>query len=139
MIPVHFTAVLVAAVVAFIIGFLAHGPIGGKLWIKLANVHPTGNEKFSDMIPQMVANLLVNIVCAYVLAMMYALASTSSYTTVMGVRGGIMCAIWVWLGFNLTATVIDTIWMGKSKKLWLFEAVSSLVVFIAMGAIIAGM
>src|SRR3982751_4306234 len=99
MVPVHFAAVLLAAVVAFIIGFLAHGPVAGKLWIRLADIHPTGNEKFSDMVPQMIANLLVNIVCAYVLAMIYALATTSPYMSATGVRGGIMCAIWVWLGF----------------------------------------
>jgi hypothetical protein len=136
MVPVHFVAVLLAAVVAFIIGFLAHGPVAGKLWIKLANIHPTGNEKFSDMIPQMIANLFVNIVCAYVLAVVYAFASTSPYMGMTGAWSGVVSAIWIWLGFNLTATSIDMIWMGKSKKLWLFEAVSSLVVFVAMGAII---
>jgi hypothetical protein len=34
---------------------------------------------------------------------------------------------------------MDVIWMGKSKNLWLFECVSSLICFLAMGAIIAGM
>jgi hypothetical protein len=139
MIPINFLAVLIAAVVAFILGFLAHGPIGGKLWIKLANIHPTGKEKFSDMIPQMIANLVVNIICAYVLAVVYAFASTSPYMNTTGAWSGIVCALWIWFGFSLTATIIDVIWMGKSKKLWLFEAVSSLVVFIAMGAIIGGM
>ncbi len=137
MLPINYLAVLVAAVVAFIIGFLAHGPVGGKLWIKLANIHPTGNEKFADMIPQMLLNLLVNIVCAYVLAVVYLFASTSPLMGGSGALNGMICAFWVWLGFNVTATVIDVIWMGKSKKLWLFEAISSLVVFLVMGAIIA--
>ncbi len=136
MAPVHFVAVLVAAVVAFVIGFLAHGPVAGKLWMRLANVHPTGNEKLSDMIPQMLANLFVNIVSAYALAMIYAYATASNYVQA-GIGGGIMCAILVWAGFNLTTTSVDMIWMGKSKKLWLFEAVASLVVFVAMGSIIA--
>ena len=58
--------------VNFIIGFLFHGPLFGKLWMKLANIHPTGNEKLSDMIPQMVKNFLANIVCAYVIGMKHA-------------------------------------------------------------------
>jgi hypothetical protein len=137
MLPINYVAVLVAAVVAFIIGFLMHGPIAGKLWMKLANIHPTGKEKFADMIPQMVMNLLVNIISAYVLAAIYLFASTSPFMGGSGALNGMVCAFWVWFGFNATATSIDVIWMGKSKKLWLFEAVSSLIVFLAMGAIIA--
>jgi Protein of unknown function (DUF1761) len=137
MLPINYLAVLVAAVVAFIIGFLMHGPIAGKLWMKLANIHPTGKEKFSDMVPQMLLNLLANIVSAYVLAVVYLFASTSSFMGGSGALNGMVCAFWVWLGFNVTATSMGVIWMGESKKLWLFEIVSSLLVFLAMGAIIA--
>ena len=137
MLPINYLAVLVAAVVAFIIGFLLHGPISGKLWMKLANIHPTGNEKLSNMIPQMLLNLLANIISAYVLSVVYLFASTSPVMGGSGALNGIVCAFWVWLGFNVTATSMDVIWMGKSKGLWLFEAGASLIVFIAMGAIIA--
>lgn len=127
---------LVAALANFIIGFLMHGPIAGKLWMKLANIHPTGNEKFSDMIPQMVKNMLANIVCAYVLAM-FIYTTASYYDNVGNVVGGMGIAFWAWLGFTITSTSMDVIWMGKSKKLWLFEVVSSLLCFLAMGAILA--
>jgi hypothetical protein len=137
MLSINLLSVLVAAVAAFIIGFLFHGPISGKLWMKLANIHPTGNEKLSDMIPQMLWNLLVNIVTALVMAVIFYLVFTSS---VMGeatwFRGAIM-GIWIWLGFLVTSSSIDVIWMGKSAKLWLFEAGCSLVTMAAMGAIIA--
>ncbi len=64
MLPINLMAVLVAAVAAFILGFLFHGPVTGKLWMKLANIHPTGKEKFADMIPKMLWNLLANFVTA---------------------------------------------------------------------------
>jgi len=128
--------VLLAAVVAFIIGFLLHGPIGGKMWMKLADIHPTGNEKFSDMYGQMFGNLIANIVTAYVLAMFYAYASTSAYSGA-GIGTGIKVGVLAWLGFLVTTTSIDVIWMGKKKGLWLYEAGCSLIVMIAMGAIIA--
>ena len=139
MISVNLVSVLVAALAAFIIGFLAHGPVSGKLWMKLANITPTGNEKFSGMVPQMLWNLLVNFISAYVLAVMYSFASSAGYMGGAGVSTGIACAVWLWLGFNITATSIEVIWMKRSVKLWLFECISSLVAFIAMGAIIAGM
>lgn len=136
MLSINLLAVLAAAVAAFIIGFLFHGPVFGKVWMKLANIHPTGNEKFSDMIPQMVKNLLANIVCAYVLAM-FIYVTVGYYNNSGNVIGGMGIAFWAWLGFLVTSSSMDVIWMGKSKNLWLFEVVASLVSFLAMGAILA--
>ncbi len=123
--------VLLAALVNFIIGFMMHGPIAGKLWMKLANINPTGNEKFSDMVPQMLNNYLMNVVAAYVLAAMII------FTDVVGVGKGMIFAAWVWFGFIVTSSSMDVIWMGKPYKLWLFEVLCSLLSFLAMGAMLA--
>jgi hypothetical protein len=136
MISINIVAVLVAAIVTFVIGFLFHGPVFGKVWMRLAHVQPTGNEKFSNMIPQMLKNLFANIVCAYVLAMFIAV-SASYFNNAGSAMGGIEVAFWVWLGFIVTGSSMDVIWMGKSKKLWVFELVASLVGFVAMGALLA--
>lgn len=136
MLPINLLAVVTAAVAAFILGFLFHGPVSGKLWMKLANIHPTGNEKFTDMIPQLLWNLLANLVTAYVLAVMYLFASSSSYLGGTGVSGAVICAVWLWLGFLITSSSIEVIWMKRSVKLWLFEGVCSLIAMIVMGAII---
>jgi len=136
MLSINFISVLVAAIAAFVVGFLFHGPFLGKLWMRLANIHPTGNEKLSDMIPQMLKNLLANIVCAYILAM-FIFVTESFYGNLGNVIGGMGTAFWAWLGFMVTSSSMDIIWMGKSKKLWAFEIVASLVSFLVMGAIIA--
>jgi len=137
MLPINLISVFVAAVVAFVLGFLFHGPVSGKLWMKLANVHPTGNEKFSDMYGQMFWNFVVNLVTAFIMAMIFALVFTSSLMgPVTWLRGAIM-GIWLWLGFLVTSSSIEVIWMGRSWKLWLFEAACSLVVMATMGAILA--
>ncbi|MES2315790.1 MAG: DUF1761 domain-containing protein [Patescibacteria group bacterium] len=136
MLPVNFVAVLVAALVNFIIGFLMHGPVMGKTWMRLANITPTGNEKFSGMIPQMVKNYIANVVFAYVLAVVYLFATTSPLMGGSGAWNGMVCAFWIWLGFVVTTTSIEVIWMKRSPKLWLFECFSSLVAILAMGAVI---
>lgn len=136
MLSINLVSVLVAAIANFIIGFLFHGPLFGKLWMRLANIHPTGNEKLSDMVPQMVTNLLMNLVCAYILAM-FIQVTAGYYSNTGNIVGGMGIAFWAWLGFIVTSSSMDVIWMGKSKKLWLFEIVASLVSFIAMGAILA--
>ena len=136
MLPINLLSVLVAAIVAFVLGFLFYGPVLGKVWMKLANIHPTGNEKFKSMVPQMLWNMLVNLVTAYVLAVIYLLASSSPYLGATGALGGAICAIWVWLGFMVTTTSIEVIWLKRSAKLWLFECACSLVVMVVMGMII---
>lgn len=129
-------AVIVAAIASFVIGFLFHGPLFGKVWMRLADIHPTGNEKFSEMIPQMLQNIMMNFVCAYVLAM-FIFVTSSFYGNVGNVVGGMGIAFWAWLGFLVTSTSMDVIWMGKAKQLWMFELVASLTSFLAMGAILA--
>jgi len=130
-ITVNLLAVVIAAAVNFIIGFLFHGPLFGKIWMKLANVTPTGNEKFSDMVPQMVKNFIANLVFAFVLGQMI------SYSGIGTAVQGMVFAFWVWLGFLVTSSSIEVIWMKRSVKLWMFENVSSLVCVLAMGAILA--
>ena len=138
MLPINYLAVLVAAVVAFVLGFLFHGPLLGKLWMKLADIHPTGNEKLSDMVPQMFWNLVANLVTAYVLAVIYLLASSSPYLGATGLWGGVIVGVWIWFGFLVPSSSIAVIWMKQKASLWLFEAGCSLVVMAAMGAIVAG-
>lgn len=136
MIPINFIAVFVAAVTCFVIGFLMHGPVAGKLWMRLANIHPTGKEKMSDMFPMMIQNFIMNLSTAYMLAnIIFAVASY--YDNVGNIVGGMGIAFWTWLGFVVTSTSMDVIWMGRSKKLWLFEIGSSLLCFLAMGAVLA--
>ena len=137
---INIVAVLVAGVVAFVVGFLIHGPLFGKLWMKLADIHPTGKEKLSDMMPQMVKNLLANFLTAYVLLMFYNLAVSSP---LLGVTHGVACAVaisfWAWLGFGATSASMEYIWMGRSLRHYMFNVLASLAVYISMGIVIGWM
>lgn len=138
MTSINLISVVVAAAVAFILGFLFHGPVTGKLWMKLANVRPTGKEKMSDMYGKMFWNFVVNLVTAFVMALIFSLVFTSSLMgSATWFRGAIM-GFWLWLGFLATSSSIEVIWMGRNYKLWLFEAACSLINMAVMGAIIAG-
>jgi hypothetical protein len=89
------------------------------------------------MIPKLLWNLLVQFVTAFVLAVIFLFASASTYIGGMGILGGVILAVWLWLGFLVTSSSIEVIWMGRNYKLWLFEVVCSLIVMVTMGAIIA--
>jgi branched-subunit amino acid transport protein len=103
----NLVAILVAAVVCFIIGFLFHGPLLGKLWMRLANIVPTGNEKLSDMVPQMLYNLLANILTATIIeGVLWAAFPSGLIGERTAFRGAIVAA-WLWLGFIVTSTSMD--------------------------------
>ena len=129
-------AIILAALDTFIIGFMFHGPLFGKLWMRLADIHPTGNEKFADMVPQMAWNLLVNLVTASVLALLFWILFSSPLMGEKTWYKGAIWGAWVWLGFIVTSSSIGVIWMKQSLKLWAFECVASLVAFVAMGIIL---
>lgn len=135
---INFVAVLLGAAAMFIVGFLMHGPIGGKLWMRLANITPTGNEKFSDMVPQMIMNYVVNVVMGVVMSMIYYFIFASGLSgTATALRGAIW-AFWLWLGFCVVSSSMNVIWMKHSKKLFLYDSLSFLLSMMAMGAVIAG-
>jgi hypothetical protein len=72
------------------------------------------------------------------MAMIFSLVFTSSLMGPETWFRGIIMGIWLWLGFLVTSSSIEVIWMGRSWKLWLFEAGCSLIVMATMGAILAG-
>ncbi len=128
--------ILVAALVAFINGFLWHGPLFGKMWMRLANITPTGNEKLSDMYGKMFWNYVALVVTAAVMWGIFFILFTSPIMGEINWWRGAITAVWLWLGFIVTSSSIEVIWMEKSYKLWLFECAASLTSFILMGAIL---
>ena len=137
MLSIHPLAVICAALASFILGFLFHGPLTGKLWMKLADIHPTGEEKFSDMYGKLFWNMVVNLVTASVMAFIFALVFSSPLMGEITWYKGVIMGMWLWLGFLVTSSSIEVIWMGRKASLWIFEAACSLVVMAVMGAILA--
>jgi len=101
-----------AAAVSLYLGFLFHGPLLGRLGWKLADVQTLREmKKFSDMIPKLLKNLLANFVTASVLAVIY-FCLTSSYLAVPNLEGRYR-ALWLWLGFLVTSTSIESSGWGE--------------------------
>jgi hypothetical protein len=123
-------SILVAAAVGFIVGFLIHGPLFGKTWMRLAGIHPTGNEKFSDMIPQMVQNYIANVVSAGVLSLILNI-SFGMLWEASWYRAVVITFI-LWLGFVVTNSSMEVIWMKRKFWHWAFDAAAALCVMVAM-------
>lgn len=130
-------SILAAAASCFIIGFLLHGPVLGKLWMKLADITPTGNEKFSDMYGKMAWNFVANIVSAFALSVISNVVLMANMTQ-SEIFAGVITAVLVWL-VVLAGSSMEVIWMGKKWQLWMFEVLSSLLCFVVMGIIIGAL
>lgn len=140
MIPINFVAVMVAAVAAFIVGFLWHGPLFGKQWMKLSGMKmPEGAElekAKKEMWKPMLANLGINLVMAYCLA--HIIYVTGVYFNALGSVGNALgVAFWTWLGFVAVVTMSPVLWEKMSFAKWTFTNAYWFVVMCVMSVIIA--
>jgi hypothetical protein len=132
---VNLTAVLAAAVAAFIVGFLWHGPIFGKLWMDLmgvseAEVKAAKAKGMGAMLPHMIGALLQQIVLAFVLAYLGYLTTSESISEMM------VLAAWVWLGFIVTVQLNAVLWEKRKPALYFLNIVYHLVSLLVVAAVL---
>jgi hypothetical protein len=132
---VNYLAVLIAAIVAFIVGFLWHGPLFGRQWLKLTGVTDKQMQEMKakgmgPMAPQMIGALVQQLVTAFVLAVFI------SKTGAAGVSGALLIAFWAWLGFIATALLNGVLWEKRTPALYCFTVVYQLVNLGAMALVL---
>jgi hypothetical protein len=132
---VNVTTVVVAAVVSFIIGFLWHGPLFGKQWIKMMHipqheVDAMRKKGMGAMMPQMLASLVQQIVMAAVVS------SLAMALNVVDSAGAVLLAIVLWLGFIATVQLNAVLWERRKLNLYLFNVVYHLVSLVVMTLIV---
>jgi len=130
-----FPSIIVAAVVAFIVGFLWHGPLFGKKWMSLAKVGKkeiaaAKRKGMGGMGKQMLANFVTNLVMAFVLVYILSLAGASTIVDVT------MVAFWVWLGFIATIQLSPVLWEKMSIGMYTFKVSYHLVSLAVMANVI---
>jgi hypothetical protein len=130
-------SVLAAAVAAFVIGFLWHGPLFGKQWMKMMGISQAEMEAakakgMGAMAPQMLAALVQHIVVAAVTAHLISALGLGDITSY------IMLAFLLWLGFVATTLLNGVLWEKRKMELYVFNIVYQLVSLVAI-AVIVGM
>ena len=128
-------AVLVAAVVAFIIGFLWHGPLFGKQWIRLmeipqSEVDAMQAKGMGPMIPHMAAAFIQQLVIAGVMAHL------ATALTIVDAAGAIMLAVLLWIGFIVTVQLNGVLWEKRKLNLYFFNITYHLVVLVVVALIV---
>lgn len=127
---VNIWAVLVAALSAFIVGWIWYGPLFGKLWMKL-------NGFTEEMIKEgggmsmpliMIINYIATVLAAFAIAMFIGIESDASF----GLFAGFMIAIF-WIG---TSRLNDVLYERKPFKLFLINVGYNVVIYMIMGAVL---
>lgn len=127
---INYLAVFVAAVVYMVIGALWYSPVlFGKTWKKLVGPHvdTTKGNAVNGYALTFVAALLIAYVLAHIVD--YLGADTP--------LAGAQTAFWLWAGFSVTSGIGETIFAGRSGKLYVLNMSYNLVAMVIMGAIIA--
>jgi hypothetical protein len=126
---VNYLAVLVAAIVSFVVGFLWYSPaLFGKVWMKLMGIKKEPSKE--GMGKSMAIGFVGTLVTAYVLAY---LSGMLGYVTA---GSGAMLGFLAWLGFVGTTTLGGVLWENKPWGLWLLNNGHSLVGLLIMGGIL---
>lgn len=129
-IAVNYTAVLVAAVASFIIGWLWYGPIFGKQWMKLRKQDPatmTGEMPWSLMAGEFVLTVITAFVLAHFAVLFGATTAASA----------LQLAFWAWLGFYATTLMGPVLWEKMPIELYAITAGRWLVSLLAMALVIS--
>ncbi|MBT3231789.1 MAG: DUF1761 domain-containing protein [Calditrichaeota bacterium] len=101
---INYWAVLVSAVVFFLIGAMWYGPLLGKAWLKAmgwtresleASIGKTTMAK--SFIIMFVSSLIMSYVTAHMVSFMSVV-----YPEIGMVQVGLSCAFWLWLGYVLS-------------------------------------
>jgi hypothetical protein len=126
---VNYLAVVLAAVVTLVIGFIWYSPrVFGTRWMaylgttqaQLGNPGPTG----------MAVGIVASLINAWVLAVLSLNLGGKTLTD------GIMLGVLAWLGFMATITAAQISFEKKPWGLWVLNNAHNLLVQVIMGAIV---
>ncbi len=131
----NYLAILIAAVVSYAVGWMWHGPLFGKMFMRLSKITPEQMEKGKaemkggKMGKTIAIGFLFSIITAFVLEkFVYGFGAVS-------VANAFELAFWVWFGFQLTVLANGYLWEGKSGKLFSFNFIWQFV-FVLIQALI---
>jgi uncharacterized protein YneF (UPF0154 family) len=129
---INFLAVVVAAVVAFLIGGLWYSPLlFAKLWV---NAHGYSEEQVKDMQKGAGKAYAVTLVCDFLIAL--AIAVLAGYIHMEHCVQGLKLGLLVWAGFAMPLGLTANMFSGKRITVFYIDTAYQLVYLVIMGAII---
>lgn len=135
---INYLAVLVAAIVIFVLGGLWYSPaLFAKRWIALQN-RTEEQMRAQAAASNMPLMYLAAFVCAFLQAwVMSGVIAHVGAGNSIGIHGGAVLGAFLWLGFVASTSYATALFSGKPKQLWLIDSLYNLFSFVLAGAILA--
>jgi hypothetical protein len=140
---VNYLAVIVAAIVLFMLGGLWYSPVlFAKRWIALQG--RTEEQMRADAAASnMPVMYLLAFLCALIIAWAMAVVANNFIPSQPVAAGswvwrGVKLGVFCWFGFVLPTTFATSLFSMKPRQLWMIDAGYNLVSFVLAGAIILG-
>lgn len=134
MIHINFLAVFASAVASMAVGSLWYGPLLGKEFREAMGVDKWTPEHKARMKKSMMMSYALQFVAS--LFMFDVLAWLMAGLGQMNVRGGLLVATLLWIGFVVPLKLGDAVWGGKMILFWI--GVSNMLVTLYVAAAIIG-
>ena len=136
-------AIVIAAIAAYVLGFLWYGPLFGKQWMAMMKLNPKDKDKGKQkgMWKTYLMSFVASLVTAGVLSFFvgFLVDVTGATPVLWNALFGALVGTLLWLGFVATKSLGSVFWEGRSWKLYLFNTVYDLVSLVVMGAIVGGL
>ncbi len=126
---INYLAVAVAAVAAYIIGWLWYGPFFGKPWLKLSGI-----KEFKPAAVPIILGLIGVFLMSWVFDQ--ALIFVGGYLKMTGICFALIGAFINWIGFIAPVTLGTVIYEKKPWSLWILNNAYWLISLIVIGIIL---
>ena len=130
--PIHWLAVLAAAVAAFAVGAIWYGVLFGKAWMAERGI--TAELARSSNMPLVFGTTFVlDLVAAFVLDHVFGTYGHPPMALALAIAGGIA------VGFIIPSIGVNYLFSRMSLKLFLIDTGHWLVAYCVMGAVLTGL
>ena len=131
--PINYLAVLVAAVINFIIPAIWYSkPLFAKPWVRLVG---KTEEEMKQKQGSMAISYLIMFLCALLISLV--MSNILFHLNVTTFGQGMLLGLWFWIGFVATTAIGDYIFTGRPRTLYLINVGHYLVSFVIMGGVLA--
>jgi hypothetical protein len=129
---INYAAVVAAAVSSMVVGFLWYGSLFKNTWMKVSGLTPDMSEAGRKSMTKGYAFQFVgSIVTAFALAFFIKIFGIDN------IRGALVIALWVGLGFYATAALGSVLWEKKSWSYYFLNVSYDIVNLFVMSMILA--
>lgn len=139
-IKINFTAIIIAVVANFILGFIWYMPLFGKVWGRHMGFDTNQKPKMAEMLKGMVFMVIGNFLLAWVFAHnIAAWAFVPGNQSVSPFSNALMASFFTWLGFYFPVDLGSTAWERKSWTLFFINTGYHLASLILIAMILTNM